>query len=144
MMTLSQAETEIYKKIGQFTGVEKANLRIENQLLNNGQPFKAPTDKPWCKVFVQYADSQVVAIGNGPCIRDQGIISIQCFAPKNKGTLAMTTLCDSWRSFLQSFGVSHLEIYKVHAPQSITAYNANGSNKDDFYGKIIRAEFRVN
>ena len=144
MMTLSQAETEIYKKIGQFTGVEKANLRIENQPLNNGQPFKAPTDKPWCKVFVQYADSQVVAIGNGPCIRDQGIISIQCFAPKNKGTLAMTTLCDSWRSFLQSFGVSHLEIYKVHAPQSMTAYNTNGSNEDDFYGKIIRAEFRVN
>ena len=144
MMTLSQAETEIYKKIGQFTGVEKANLRIENQPLNNGQPFKAPTDKPWCKVSIQYADSQVVAIGNGPCIRDQGIISIQCFAPKNKGPLAMTTLCDSWRSFLQSFGVSHLEIYKVHAPQSITAYNANGSNEDDFYGKIIRAEFRVN
>lgn len=144
MMTLSQAETEIYKKIGQFTGVEKANLRIENQPLNNGQSFKAPTDKSWCKVFVQYADSQVVAIGNGLCIRDQGIISIQCFAPKNKGTLAMTTLCDKWRALLQSFGVSHLEIYKVHAPQSMTAYNANGSNEDDFYGKIIRAEFRVN
>lgn len=144
MMTLSQAETEIYKKIGQFTGVEKANLRIENQPLNNGQPFKAPTDKSWCKVFVQYADSQVVAIGDNPCIRDYGIISIQCFTPKNSGTLAMTELCDSWRSFLQSFGVSHLEIYKVHAPQSMTAYNANGSNEDDFYGKIIRAEFRVN
>ena len=136
MMTLSQAETEIYKKIGQFTGVEKANLRIENQLLNNGQPFKAPTDKPWCKVFVQYADSQVVAIGNDPCIRDQGIISIQCFTPKNKGTLAMTTLCDSWRALLQSFGISHLEVYKVHAPQSM--------DDQDFYAKIIRAEFRVN
>lgn len=144
MTTLSQAETEIYKKIGQFTGVEKANLRIENQPTQNGLPFVPPADKPWCKVFVQYADSQVVAIGNGPCIRDQGIISIQCFTPKNKGTLAMTTLCDAWRSFLQSFGVSHLEIYKVHAPQSMTAYNANGSNEDDFYGKIIRAEFRVN
>ena len=143
-MSLSQAESAIYKRIGQFTGVDKANLRIENQPLNNGQPFKAPTNKPWCKVFVQYADSQVVAIGSGPCIRDQGIISIQCFAPKNKGTLAMTTLCDSWRSFLQSFSTSHLEVYKVHAPQSMTAYNANGSNEDDFYGKIIRAEFRVN
>ena len=136
MMTLSQAETEIYKKIGQFTGVEKANLRIENQLLNNGQPFKAPTDKPWCKVFVQYADSQVVAIGNGPCIRDYGIISIQCFTPKSNGTLAMTALCDQWRELLQSFGVSHLEIYKVHAPQSMDG--------QDFYAKIIRAEFRVN
>ena len=144
MMTLSQAETEIYKKIGQFTGVDKANIHIENQQLNNGQHFKAPTNKPWCKVFVQYADSQVVAIGNGPCIRDQGVISIQCFTPKNDGTLAMTELCDKWRALLQSFGTSHLEVYKVHAPQSMDAYNANGSNEDDFYGKIIRAEFRVN
>ena len=110
MMTLSQAETEIYKKIGQFTGVEKANLRIENQPLNNGQPFKAPTDKPWCKVFVQYADSQVASIGDGPCIRDYGIISIQCFTPTSNGTLAMTALCDQWRELLQSFGVSHLEV----------------------------------
>ena len=135
-MTLTQAETEMYKKIGQFTGVEKANLRIENQLLNNGQPFKAPTNKPWCKVSIQYADSQVASIGNGPCIRDQGMISIQCFTPKSNGTLTMTALCDQWRELLQSFGVSHLEIYKVHAPQSM--------DDQDFYAKIIRAEFRVN
>lgn len=136
MMTLTQAETEIYKKIGQFTGVDKANLRIENQLLNNGQPFKAPANKPWCKVSIQYADSQVASIGDGPCIRDYGIISIQCFTPKSNGTLAMTALCDQWRELLQSFGVSHLEVYKVHAPQSM--------DDQDFYAKIIRAEFRVN
>lgn len=136
MMTLTQAETEIYKKIGQFTGVEKANLRIESQPLGIGQHFKAPTNKAWCKVFIQYADSQVVSIGSSPCIRDYGIISIQCFTPKNSGTLAMTKLCDAWRSFLQSFGASHLEVYKVHAPQSM--------DDQDFYAKIIRAEFRVN
>ena len=136
MMTLTQAETEIYKKIGQFTGVEKANLRIESQPLGGGQHFKAPTNKAWCKVSIQYADSQVASIGDGLCIRDYGMISIQCFTPKNGGTLAMATLCDSWRSFLQSFGVSHLEIYKVHAPQSM--------DDQDFYAKIIRAEFRVN
>lgn len=136
MMTLTQAETEIYKKIGQFTGVDKANLRIESQPLDKGQHFKAPTNKAWCKVFIQYADSQVASIGNSPCIRDYGIISIQCFTPKNSGTLDMTKLCDAWRSFLQSFGVSHLEVYKVHAPQSM--------DDQDFYAKIIRAEFRVN
>ena len=135
-MKLSQPEKKKKKKIGQFTGVEKANLRIESQPLGGGQHFKAPTNKAWCKVFVQYADSQVASIGDSPCIRDYGIISIQCFAPKNKGTLVMTTLCDSWRSFLQSFGVSHLEVYKVHAPQSM--------DDQDFYAKIIRAEFRVN
>ena len=136
MMTLTQAETEIYKKIGQFTGGDKANLRIESQLLGGGQHFKAPTNKAWCKVFIQYTDSQVASIGDSPCIRDYGIISIQCFTPKNGGTLAMTELCDKWRALLQSFGVSHLEVYKVHAPQSM--------DDQDFYAKIIRAEFRVN
>lgn len=136
MMTLTQAETEIYKRMGQFTGVEKANLRIENQQLNNGQPFKTPTNKAWCKVSIQYADSQVASIGDSPCIRDYGMISIQCFTPKSNGTLAMTALCDQWRELLQSFGVSHLEVYKVHAPQSM--------DDQDFYAKIIRAEFRVN
>ena len=136
MMTLTQAETAIYKRIGQFTGVDKANLRIESQPLGGGQPFNAPTDKAWCKVSIQYADSQVASIGDNPCVRDYGIISIQCFTPKNSGTLAMTELCDKWRALLQSFGVSHLEIYKVHAPQSM--------DDQDFYAKIIRAEFRVN
>ena len=136
MMTLTQAETEIYKKIGQFTGVEKANLRIESQPLGRGQHFKAPTNKPWCKASIQYADSQMASIGDGQCIRDYGMISIQCFTPKNDGTLVMTALCDQWRTLLQSFGVSHLEVYKVHAPQSM--------DDQDFYAKIIRAEFRVN
>lgn len=137
-MSLSQAETEIYKRVGAFAfaGLDKTDIRIENQPLVGGQPYVPPTDKPWCKVTVQYADSLIAGIASGVCIRDQGIINIQCFTPNNKGTLVMTQLCDAWRSFLQSFGVSHLEIYKVHAPQSM--------NDQDFYAKIIRAEFRVN
>ena len=134
-MNLTQAETAIYTKIGQFKHANTV-IQIENQPLKDGLPFKAPTNKPWCKVFVEYADSRIVGISNKPCVRDQGIISIQCFTPKNKGTLAMTALCDAWRDLLQSFNVSHLEIYKVHAPQSI--------KDNDFYAKIVRAEFKVN
>ncbi|MDV8154527.1 hypothetical protein [Acinetobacter bereziniae] len=136
MMTLSEAEKAIYQKIGQFNGVEKANLRIPNQPTVDGKPFVPPTNKLWCRVFIQYGDSQIAGIGNGACIRDIGLISIQCFAPKNTGTIAMANLCDQWRDFLQSFGVSHLEVYKVHAPQSM--------DDDNFYAKIVRAEFRVN
>ncbi|MFW1996916.1 hypothetical protein ACG904_18490 [Acinetobacter guillouiae] len=136
MMTLSDAELAIYKQIGQFTGVEKTNLRIENQKTLDGKPFDPPLNKLWCKVYIQYGDSQIAGIGNEPCIRDIGTISIQCFAPKNTGTIEMTNLCVKWRDFLQSFGVSFLEVYKVHAPQNI--------NDDNFYAKIVRAEFRVN
>ena len=136
MMTLSGAELAIYKRIGQFTGVEKTNLRIPNQPTVDGKPFVPPTNKLWCKVYIQYGDSQIAGIGNEPCIRDIGTISIQCFAPKNTGTIEMTNLCVKWRDFLQSFGVSFLEVYKVHAPQDM--------DDDNFYAKIVRAEFRVN
>ena len=135
-MTLSEAELAIYKLIGQFTGVEKTNLRIPNQPTVDGKPFVPPTNKLWCKVYIQYGDSKIAGIGNEPCIRDIGSISIQCFAPKNTGTINMVNLCDQWRDFLQSFGVSYLEIYKVHAPQDM--------DDDNFYAKIVRAEFRVN
>ena len=135
-MNLTQAETEIYKRIGLFTGVDKANLRIENQPAADGGPFKPPADKPWCKVFVQYGDSRIVGMGEKPCKRNYGIISIQCFAPRNSGTSAMAALCDAWDAHLQSFQSSQLEVYLVHAPQSM--------EDDDFYAKLIRAEFRVN
>ncbi|KEC85412.1 MULTISPECIES: hypothetical protein [unclassified Acinetobacter] len=136
MMTLSEAEIAIYKQIGQFTGVEKSNLRIPNQPTVDGKPFVPPTNKLWCKAYIQYGDSQIAGIGNEPCIRDIGTISIQCFAPKNTGTINMVNLCDQWRDFLQSFGVSFLEVYKVHAPQDM--------DDDNFYAKIVRVEFRVN
>lgn len=135
-MTLSEAEIAIYKQIGQFTGVEKSNLRIPNQPTVDGKPFVPPTNKLWCKAYIQYGDSQIAGIGNEPCIRDIGTISIQCFAPKNTGTINMVNLCDQWRDFLQSFGVSFLEVYKVHAPQDM--------DDDNFYAKIVRVEFRVN
>lgn len=143
-MTLSQAETAIHQEIIRIAKLEKLTVEMPNKPPSHGKPFEPPKNKAWSKVFIQYADSQIVGIGDKPCIRDQGIISIQCFAPLGSGMMMLSELCDTWRKYLQSFGVSHLEIYKVHAPQSMTAYNANGSNEDDFYGKIIRAEFRVN
>lgn len=136
MMTLSEAELAIYKRIGQFSGVEKSNLRIPNQPTVDGKPFVPPTNKLWCKAYIQYGDSQIAGIGNELCIRDIGTISIQCFAPMNTGTINMVNLCGQWRDFLKSFGVSFLEVYKVHAPQDM--------DDDNFYAKIVRAEFRVN
>jgi len=136
MMTLTQAETEIHKEILRVGKLENLIVEMPNKPQINGELFKAPTGKAWSKVFIQYADSQIVGISNKPCIRDQGIISIQCFAPLGSGMVMLSELCDTWRKHLQSFGVSHLEIFKVHAPQSM--------DDQDFYAKIIRAEFSVN
>ena len=136
MMTLTQAETAIHQEIIRIAKLEDLTVEMPNKPPINGMPFEPPKNKAWSKVFIQYADSQIVGIGNKPCIRDQGIISIQCFAPVGSGLIMLSELCDTWRKYLQSFGVSHLEVYKVHAPQSMDEKN--------FYAKIIRAEFRVN
>lgn len=135
-MTLTQAETAIHQEIIRIAKLEKLTVEMPNKPPSHGKPFEPPKNKAWSKVFIQYADSQIVGIGDKPCIRDQGIISIQCFAPLGSGMMMLSELCDTWRKYLQSFGVSHLEIYKVHAPQSM--------DDQDFYAKIIRAEFRVN
>lgn len=136
MMTITEAEQAIYSRVGQFNGVPSQYLRIENQPTPNGKPFIPPANAPWCSVFIQYADSELASIGNAPCVRDHGIISVQCFTPLNGGTLAMANLCQLWRELLQSFMVSHLEVYKVHAPEPMQS--------KDFYAKIVRANFRVN
>lgn len=136
MMTLTEAETAIHKEILRIAKLEGLVAEMPNKPQVDGKPFEPTKNKVWSKVFIQYADSQIVGIGDKPCIRDQGIISIQCFAPIGSGLIMLSELCDTWRKYLQSFGVSHLEIYKVHAPQSM--------DDQDFYAKIIRAEFRVN
>ena len=136
MMTLTEAETAIHQELVRIAKLEDLTVEMVNKPPSHGKPFMAPKNKAWSKVFIQYADSQIVGIGDKPCIRDQGIISIQCFAPVGSGLIMLSELCDTWRKYLQSFGVSHLEVYKVHAPQSM--------DDQDFYAKIIRAEFRVN
>lgn len=133
-MNLTQAETAIYTHIGQFSH-PNTMVRIPNQPIKDGKPFVPPTDKPWCRASIQYGNSRIVGIGNGPCKRNYGIINIQCFTPKNKGTLEMTNLCDAWDSHLKDFQSSHLQVQIVHAPQSV--------DDADFYAKIIRAEFEV-
>ena len=132
------AETAIYKHIGQhtFVNVDKKDVRMENQLLIDGKPYVAPQNKPHCKVFISYSDSLTACISNKPIIRDFGIISVQCFVPRNSGTLKMSKLVDEWRNLLQSFSVPYLEVYLVHAPSD--------ASDDNFHGKIIRAEFRIN
>ena len=136
-MNLVQAETAIVSLISQYAGtVEKQYIQYENSVPSGGKPFVAPTNKPWCRVSIQYGDTRFAGFGNKPKFRDLGIISIQCFVPKNSGTLDSMKICQEWRDLLEAHSVDHLEIYLVHAPRNI--------DDENFYGKIVRAEFRVN
>lgn len=115
--------------------VDLDNIRFPNQI-ENGSPFIPPIDKPWCRISIDYHSTQFSGFGNRAKFRDFGMISIQCFVPRNTGTLVLMRVCQEWRDLLEGKSIEHLEIYMVHAPQNI--------DDDNFYGKIMRAEFRVN
>lgn len=133
-MDLSQTEEAIYTKLDAFNH-KNVVVRYENQK-GSGTPFQPLKTDTWCYASILYGNSQIVAVGDGPCKRNYGIISIQCFVPKNAGTLDMTALCDAWDAHLNNFESSHLQVQVVHAPQTVI--------DDDFYTKIIRVEFTVN
>lgn len=136
MLKTKQVEELLYEEIGKFNGLTQDCLTFHNAPYDKGKPFSPPKNKLWSKVFINYSGSVNAELGRKNTVRDFGILSIQCFAPKNSGTLAMAELADDWRDFLQSFTDSGLEVYLIHAPQDIDDPN--------FYAKIIRAEFRVN
>lgn len=132
-------ETEVLKAIvNHLRAFSMAGFSQDQQLQlpNEESVFTAPKDKLWCRASIQYADSRIVAIGNKPCKRNYGILSIQCFAPIGSGILDIAMFCDAWTSHLEFWQSGHLEINIVHAPQHI--------DDDNFYGKILRAEFQVN
>lgn len=112
-------------------GFNQQNL----QLPNEDQMFLAPADKIWCRASIQYADSRIVSVGSKPCKRSYGIINIQCFASKGSGILDLAKFCDAWTQHLEFKQIDKLEIRIVHAPQDL--------QDDNFYGKILRAEFQV-
>ncbi|RFC81242.1 hypothetical protein C9E89_022910, partial [Acinetobacter sichuanensis] len=66
MMTLEQAELEIRTRLAQFDGVDV--IQFQNQKIKSGEHFKPPKDELWCKVYIQYSGSNIVGIGNQPCI----------------------------------------------------------------------------
>ena len=69
-MTLTEAETVIHKELLRIAVKEDLIVEMPNKPQINGKPFQAPTKKAWSKAYIQYAHSNIVGIGNEPCVRD--------------------------------------------------------------------------
>ena len=134
MLTNSQARKIINDHVKSFLGIEQSRIQWTNQL-----DFKPPAAGNWCRVTVQYGDTQPSGFNNGLCERDFGIINIQCFALKGTGDVDLIALADSWRSYWKGFGDSHFEVTKTNAPT-----DASGDLDDLYVMSLVRVEFRVN
>lgn len=132
-LSLDEVDEILYGLLGSFS---ECHVEIPNMENKDGKPFQPALNTAWCKASIQYANSQQSCFnGNGTETRDWGVIWIQVFTPKGKGTLQMSRICKQLRDKLK-YSKNGLEIYLVHAPQE--------TQDDDFYAKVVRAEFRVN
>ena len=132
--TNAQARKIINDHIKAFTGIPQSRIQWANQL-----DFKPPSNEIWCRVTIDYADSKESCLYKGLMMRDYGIISIQCFAPKGTGDIALIALADAWREHWNGFNVGDVWVAKTHAPKIARA------EPDDLYiMALFHADFRVN
>lgn len=134
MMNNSQARLAINARIKSFTGIDQSKIQWINQ-----KDFKVPETGLWCRVTIQYADTQSSGLYQGQCERDFGVINIQCFDRKGNGDIKLIDLADKWRDHFKGFVSSYLEITKTNAPT-----DASQELDADFVMSLVRIEFRVN
>lgn len=133
MMTNAEARLIINNHIKAFTGIAQDKIQWPNQV-----DF-VPPKALWCRVTVQYADSQVSGLLVDCLERDYGIINIQCFIPKGYGDKSLIALADQWRTHWKGFKSTFFEVYQTHAPTEVT------SEVSDAYAmSLVRIDFRVN
>ena len=135
MMQAYEAETIIRGIIDRLSTKLGFHAEYENQDREAGKHYKSD-GSTWARLTITYADSEIMTIGNKPNVRDVGSINVQVFAPIGSGTIGLSKIASEIRTELQSYTNDGLEIWRANAPISI--------DNDDFYGKLITANFRLN
>ena len=131
-MTLTEARTLIMQRCMDFP--YSVAIQYPNQ-----PDFTPPNDK-WCRVSIQYADTQPAGFNTvGLCERDGGYVNIQCFVPKGTGDIPLVTLADQWRAWFKGYRSGNFEVTITNAPTEPYP-DLDG----DYVMSLVRIEFRVN
>lgn len=134
MFTNSQAYDAIISHVEAFTEDNPIPIQWGNE-----KNFKPPQKDLWCRVTVQYGDSYISGLAFGTLERDIGIISIQCFARKGTGEIALLELADKWRQHFKGHVNQFFHVNKTNAPTQ-----ANTELDKDFVMSLVRIDFRIN
>jgi len=129
-MTLDQARQAIITRAMAFTGIVQTRIKYPNK------DFIVPTDGLWCEINILWGQSLIAAIGDDPCTRRTGIISINCMARLNTHEVVITQLADAWLAHFEYFSVGQLEILQGQVQ--------NLGNNTDFVQYNVTIGYRVN
>ncbi|MHB9798477.1 phage tail terminator-like protein [Pseudomonas sp. MT3] len=91
-MTFEQIRGVIISRMTAWAGIPADDVDYPN---NPKGPFNPVGKAIWARLVDLPAASTSTEIGNGPCVRRDGRVTIQLFVPSNKGTLAITKAADT-------------------------------------------------
>ncbi|MDQ9000400.1 hypothetical protein [Acinetobacter baumannii] len=114
-----------------FTGIEQNRIQYPN-----GPLISIPVDGLWCDLNILWGGSIIAAIGDTPCTRRTGIISIICMARLNTHEVAITKLADAW--------LAHFEYFKSGQLEMLQGQVQNLGNNGDFIQYNISINYRIN
>ncbi|MDC5507896.1 DUF4128 domain-containing protein [Acinetobacter baumannii] len=129
-MTLDQARQAIITRAMAFTGISQTRIKYPNE------DFTVPVDGLWCDINILWGQSLIAGVGDNPCTRRTGLISINCMARLNTHEVAITQLADGWLSHFEYFGTGQLECLQGQVQ--------NLGNDGDFLQYNISINFRAN
>ena len=134
MLKSTDARLIINNRIKSFTGIAQSRIQWTNQ-----PNFQIPATGEWCRVTVQYSDSQSAGFFTDTLHRDFGILSIQCFARKGTGDKKLIELAQAWRDHFKHYRYQDFEVTMTNA-----LTEAIDDIQGDFVMSLTRIEFRVN
>lgn len=103
-MTLDQARQAIITRAMAFTGIEQSRIKYPNK------DFTVPVDGLWCDINVLWGSSIIAGVGDTPCTRRTGVISINCLARPQTNEADITKLADAWLAHFEYFTSGQLEV----------------------------------
>lgn len=134
MLKSTDARLIINNHIKSFTGISQDRIQWTNQ-----RNFKIPQQDLWCRVTIQYSDSQSAGFFINTLHRDYGILNIQCFARKGTGDLELIALAQAWRDHFKHYRYQDFEVTMTNAPTEAT-----DDVQGDFVMSLVRIDFRIN
>ncbi|XZT16618.1 hypothetical protein ACT4Z3_16065 [Acinetobacter baumannii] len=130
-MTLDQAQQTIITRAMAFTGIEQSRIQYPN-----GPLINVPTEGLWCDLNILWGSSIIAGVGDTPCTRRTGVISINCMARLNTHEVAITKLADAW--------LGHFEYFKSGQLEVLQGQVQNLGSNGDFIQYNISINYRVN
>ena len=91
------------KRFFDFSGISQDHKGYENR-----QDVKPPKSGIWAQIYITHGLRNVTSIGDAPCTRRTGVVTIDVFVRKGQGTANINQITDSLEDWFSFYEVGNL------------------------------------